>query len=249
MNRFLFLAGLLAVVLGQQPDTTQEPGRQLPPVRSEPTPELLPEGKPFYDYKPDLEHLRSRLDSLKKIISVYEQKQALPVIDKQILEMVPIPADQHRITLQNGTTVVGTILGETEEGIVLETGLGRLVIRRDLVIRMDEQPRARAQVVLVEEPRVSVTPDQEIVTGSVRNDGQLRADFVRVLANLWTSTTTPAGSDSAFIRGQRVKYESGVISDTALEPGAVAPFRIEVPLKAGLRVEYRTFDIHWTETR
>ena len=46
------------------------------------------------------------MDSLKKIISVYEEgKGSMPNIDEDLLNLIKIPQLRHRIELQNGTVV------------------------------------------------------------------------------------------------------------------------------------------------
>jgi hypothetical protein len=100
------------------------------------------------------------------------------------------------------------------------------------------------------EPFVSVYPDHEEITGIVNNSGKARADFVRIIAKLWTPETELAASDSAFASGSIQEYTTGVISDTAIEPGATASFTITVPLEEGASiVEYRTYDIRWISSQ
>jgi len=97
------------------------------------------------------------------------------------------------------------------------------------------------------EPFVEVYPEREEIRGVVKNTGQKRADFVRIIANLWTPETELAYVDSAFANGIIQEYHSGVITDTAIEPGATAEFYIVVPIDEGSKVvEYRTYDIRWT---
>ncbi|MFH1852326.1 MAG: hypothetical protein ABIA75_08280 [Candidatus Neomarinimicrobiota bacterium] len=245
MNRFIF-SGLLCLswAVAQTGSSSD-----LPKVRPETEKKVTPEAKPFFTAPLDLESLQRQIDSLKMVVSAYEKKQALPPVDKKLLDMIPIPENQQRIILQNGTVVVGTITGESPEEISLQTSLGRLVIRRNLVVQVDENYGVKAEVRIVGEPTINVYPDREVVIGTVKNFGQKRADFVRVVADLWTSSTGSAGQDSAFVQGRRIKYETGVITDTALEPGATATFKVTVPVKKGATVGYRTQTVRWAETK
>ncbi len=54
--------------------------------------------------------------------------------------------------------------------------------------------------------------DRHEFSGRIKNVGQKRADFVRVVSNLFTQTTKPAGQDSVFVKGSRIMYDSGVIA-------------------------------------
>ena len=82
----------------------------------------------------------------------------------------------------------------------------------------------------------------------IKNVGQKRADFVRVVSNLFTQTTKPAGQDSVFVKGSRMIYKSGVIADTALEPGQTATYNFPVKIKNRRKVQYHTMDIHWNSS-
>ena len=248
MNK-LFLLTLSLMTLTAQSTTSDTARTKLPEIRLESQKATAPAAAPFFEYKNNFEALQRQIDSLKAVVTVYEKKNTLPAVDKKLLEMIPIPENQQRIILQNGTVVVGTVTGETAQEISLQTSLGRLVIRKNLVIRVDENYGIQAEVKIVGEPQIDVYPNREIVTGVVKNSGQKRADFVRVIANLWTSTTSSAGQDSAFVAGQRIKYETGIITDTSLEPGETATFRVIVPIKPGNPVTYRTQTVRWTETK
>ena len=83
---------------------------------------------------------------------------------------------------------------------------------------------------------------------SVKNIGEIRADFVRVVGKLFDQTTSNTGKDSVFVKGTRIVYESKVIADTALEPGEIASYSLTVPIKKGKKAVYHTMDIHWEQT-
>ena len=66
--------------------------------------------------------------------------------------------------------------------------------------------------------------ESRIYNGVVVNNGLNRADFVRVIYQLWGSETDLISTDSTFIEGSQIVYQSGVITDTALRPGEEAEF-------------------------
>lgn len=251
-SRWLIIICLVTLGLAQESDTTDttttHPVVPLPEIQAvRDTVTRLPEGKPFFEVKSNLEFLQHQIDSLKQVLKVYEKKQPLPTINEDLLNLIKLPQFQHRIELTNGTVVMGEIIQESLEEIIVQTSIGRLAIDREKVVNITEELPPHPKVELVSEPYVNVFPDREEITGLVKNTGKLRADFVRVVANLWAPTTELAAQDSAFVNGKEVKYNSGVITDTALEPGASAPFRIIVPLSENTAVEYRTYDIRWLE--
>ena len=83
------------------------------------------------------------------------------------------------------------------------------------------------------------------IIGTIKNIGSKRADFVRVIANLWSPTTELILQDSIFVTGQNQKYYTGIRSDTAMDPGTISEFRMVIPLKEGDDVSYRTYEIRW----
>ncbi len=203
----------------------------------------------FFDYKDDLQGLQIQIDSLKRVIRVMERKKAIPGINEELLNLIRIPELQHRVELTNGTVVIGEIIEESDLEIIIQTTLGQLSIDKDKVVNIEDEKPPAPKIELMSEPFVSVYPDHEEITGMVKNSGKARADFVRIVAKLWTPETELAASDSAFASGSIQEYSTGVISDTAIKPGATASFTITVPLKEGSStVEYRTYDIHWTES-
>ncbi|MDP6991773.1 MAG: hypothetical protein QGF89_03680, partial [Candidatus Marinimicrobia bacterium] len=86
---------------------------------------------------------------------------------------------------------------------------------------------------------------REEISGTIKNIGSKRADFVRVIANLWSPTTELIRQDSIFVNGQNQKYYTGIRSDTAMEPGTISEFRMVIPLEDGDNVSYRTYEVRW----
>jgi len=136
---------------------------------------------------------------------------------------------------------------ERLDKIVLKTNIGLLVLDQETIMMIEEELPPVAVVGFIEEPQVEIFSGKEVITGSVINTGKKRGDFIRVIANLWTKTTELAAKDSAFINGIKMTYNTGVRTDTALEPDQTASFRVEVHLSESLKVQYRTFDIRWEE--
>lgn len=228
-------------------DSTKEKGTEFPEIKLErEKPEQLPMGELFFDYKDDLENLQTQIDSLKRVLRVMERKGGIPSINEELLNLIKIPELQHRIELTNGTVVIGEIIEETDLHVIIQTAIGQLSIEKDRVVKIDEERPPAPKVELMREPFVDIYPDREEIRGVVKNTGKTRADFVRIIANLWTPETELGYVDSAFAKGSTQVYNTGVITDTAIEPGATAQFYIVVPIEEGAKVvEYRTYDIRW----
>tara|TARA_Y100000590_G_scaffold128088_2_gene146462 strand:+ start:10199 stop:11584 length:1386 start_codon:yes stop_codon:yes gene_type:complete len=215
-----------------------------------------PKGKPklelgnlFFEYESNLKSLQSEIDSLKTIVQAYDQKQKIPDISREILEIINIPNFHHRIELQNGTVVLGNIEEETDSSLTLSTQIGRLVLKKEMVIRMDKYQLPAPKVEFIGDPFIDYFPDRQIISGKIKNVGKKRADFVRVIGNLWDQTTSLAGKDSIFVKGTRMVYDSEVIADTALEPEQTATYKVIIPIIKGMKPQYHTMEIQWEETQ
>ncbi len=221
----------------------------LPPIRDpqKRVVESLDTGESFFEIKSSIDVLREQVDSLKKIISVYEEgRGAIPNIDEDLLNLIKIPQLRHRIELQNGTVVNGEIIEEDDLGIIVQTSIGQLAIEKDRIIDINEDLPPLAKVELLSEPLVDVYIDREEIRGTVKNIGSKRADFVRVIANLWSPTTQLIYQDSVFISAQSAKFFTGIKSGTSLEPGSTSEFKIVISTSETIdEVSYRTFEVRW----
>jgi len=232
----------------ETPDTTVDESLvPLPEVREmDEKGDKLPLGEPFFELKSSIDILHQQMDSLKRVISVYEKGRGpIPTIDEELLNLIKIPQLRHRIELQNGTIVNGEIIQEDDLRIILQTSIGQLAIERDRIVNITDDLPPNAKVELTGEPFVNAFPDREEITGKIKNIGTKRADFVRVIANLWSPTTMLIQKDSVFVTGKKQKYFSGIRADTALEPGSVSEFKLVIPLSEGDKVSYRTYEVRW----
>jgi len=206
----------------------------------------LSPGEPFFELRSSIDLLHQQMDSLKRVISVYEKgRGTMPNIDEELLNLIKVPQLRHRIELQNGTIVNGEIIQENDLGIIVQTSIGQLAIERDRVVDITEDLPPSAKVEIVGEPFVNVFTDHEEIIGSIKNIGMKRADFVRVIASLWSPTTELIHRDSVFVSGKNQKYLTGIRSDTALEPGSVSKFKLVIPLSEGDEISYRTYEVRW----
>ena len=222
--------------------------KQLPPIRdpASKTIDRLESGEPFFEIKSSIDVLRQQVDSLKKIISVYEEgKGSMPNINEELLDLIKIPQLRHRIELQNGTVVNGEIIEEDDLGIIVQTSIGQLAIEKDKIIDIGEDLPPSAKVELQAEPFVDIYTDREEIIGSLKNIGTKRADFVRIIASLWSPTTKLLYKDSVFVSGQNTKYYTGIKSVTSLEPGSTSEFKIIIPVDSKNKVSYRTYEVKW----
>ena len=221
----------------------------LPQKRESKSKPILEFDNLFFQYESNLKALQSEIDSLKTVVMAYDQKQKMPSISREILDAINLPNFHHRIELQNGTVVLGNIEEESDSSLTLSTQIGRLVLEKQMVVRMDEHKLPAANVTFLGDPFIDYYPDKQLFSGRIKNIGEKRADFVRVVGNLFDQTTSIAGVDSIFIKGTRVVYNSNVITDTALDPGQTATYKLIIPVEKGKKPQYHTMEIHWEEVK
>ena len=171
----------------------------------------------FFSLGTSMSFFRTQIDSLKGVVRFYDiAEKGLPELDEDVLDILKLPVLRHKITLKNGTIIVGFKLAETLDVIVMETTLGKLVIDQNYILEYDEQYFPGPKVEFVGDYEKVEFPNYEEFLGRVRNIGKKRADFVKVTFFLWASTTDPLGVGEAMVDGTTTKFTTGVISDASL---------------------------------
>lgn len=203
----------------------------------------------FFEYDSNLKALKTEIDSLKTVVKGYQKGQTMPNVSSELLDVIKVPTFQNRVELQNGTIVSGDLIEESDSSLTLKTQIGTLVLKKEMVIRMDELEKPGPKVIFFGEPFIDYYPNKQIFSGKIKNVGEIRADFVRVTGKLFDQTTKTAGVDSIFVKGNKVTYSTNVVSDTALKPGETASYILTVPIRKGTKAEYHTMDINWEQTR
>ena len=175
---------------------------KLPKQRKEQSNQKLKFEDLFFNYETNLKALKTEIDSLKSVVKGYQKGQKMPNVSKDLLNVIKVPTFQHRVELQNGTVVSGDLIEESDSTLVLETQIGTLVLKKEMVIRMEKLKKPGPKVIFVGDPFIDIYPDRQIFSGKVKNVGDVRADFVRVHGNLFDQTTKITGSDSIFVKGK-----------------------------------------------
>ena len=202
----------------------------------------------FFSLGTSMSFFRTQIDSLKGVVRYYEfAEKGLPELDEDVLNILKLPVLRHKITLKNGTVIVGYKLAESLDVIIMETTLGKLVIDQNYILEYDEQYFPGPKVDFVGDYEKIEYPNREEFLGRVRNTGKKRADFVKVTFFLWDSTTDPLGVGEAMVDGATTKFTTGVISDASLEPGQMGTYRVLVEKQKGTKISYRTNEVTWRD--
>ncbi len=202
----------------------------------------------FFSLGTNIAYFKTQIDSLKGIVRYYDiAEKGLPELDEDVLDILKLPVLRHKVTLENGTIIIGHKLAENLDVIIMETTVGKLVIDRDFIVEYDEQYFPGPKVEFVGAYEKMEYPDREEFIGRVRNTGKRRADFVKVTFFLWASTTEPLGVGDAMVDGTTTKFSTGVISDASLEPGELGTYRVVVEKQQGSSISYRTNEVTWRD--
>ncbi len=206
---------------------------------------FLETAEPFYPLKETVEDIQTQLDDLRARVIEYETRVSTPSFNTDVLKMIKVPQLKHEINLTNGTLIQGTILQENMDKLIVQTQIGQLTIDKGNVETIQEIAPSNAKIEFSGDAQEKIYDSGKTFSGTVINNGLQRADFVRVIYNLWGSETDLIASDSSFVEGTAVVYHSGIITDTAMRPGETAEFFVNVKFPKDASVQYITRDIRW----
>ncbi len=246
--RFAVISVLLITLFGstilmaQEEQSTEKPkaGQQVvtrPQVRQ-------PTTKDFFNLESSVKELRREMIDLRMDVEAYHSREMTPEIYREILKrLTPVPMT-HEVALTNGTVVKGNITSENIDQIVLDTALGELTLDKTMILNIREMVTPQPKLVFLGDAKEEIYQNHRIYIGKVKNEGAARADFIRVIFKVFDSTSRQIAVDSAFVEGQNMTYLSGVLTDTALEPGQEAEYKVVISIPNNRAVEYVIKEIH-----
>jgi len=205
----------------------------------------LENAEPFYPLKETVEDIQKQMNDLRSRVIEYETRVSTPSFNTEVLKMIKIPQLKHEISLENGTLIQGTILQENMDQLIIQTHIGQLTIDKGNVKSIKEIAPSKANVVFQGDAEEKIMTLKRNYVGTIKNTGLERADFVRVIYFLWGGETELIASDSVFVPGREIVYRSGIIADTALDPGQETEFNININIPDNSNIQYVTREIHW----
>ena len=205
---------------------------------------FLDNSQPFYPLQETIDDIQLEMSELRAKILDYESRIKNQDNSLESLHKIQFPHLTHEIELTNGTLINGNIIQENSDRMIVKTQIGQLTIDKANVATIKNISPNVPEVEFQGDALDEIHPNNRIFSGVVYNNGFRRADFVRVIYKLWSERTELIGVDSSFVEGTKVVYKSGVISDTAMEPGYTAEFIVNVKADSSL-VRYVTREIKW----
>lgn len=202
---------------------------------------------PFYPLNDKIQDLEFKLDQLRAQVLEYESKLHAPSLNADLLKLIKSPQIEHEVYLKNGNLIQGKIIQENADYITMQTRIGQIQVKHDLI--QDDGIQAVAPLA----PELDILPyslEEKIsetnitISGTIVNKGSQRGDFVRIIYQFWgpeLNDTIPSLIDSVFVSGSTMSYKNGVISDSCLDPGAEGNFLISVAIPDSVTIS------HWTK--
>ncbi|MFC1620121.1 hypothetical protein ACFL45_09265 [Candidatus Neomarinimicrobiota bacterium] len=201
--------------------------------------------KDFYDLQMNLESLKRQMDQLRLDVEAYKSREMTPDVYRNILRRISPPKLTHELILTNGTIVRGNIIDENIDELTIETTLGNLTLDKSMIRSIQDIAEIKPKVEFMGDAKEEIYDDHRIYTGTVKNVGISRGDYVRVIFRLWNAKTELVAEDSAFVEGTTMAYLAGVVTDTAVEPDQSVTYRVRVNVPTANPVSYITREIHW----
>jgi len=201
--------------------------------------------KPFYTVDPKLQDIESEIAILKEQVIQYESQLSTPNFNTEILKLIRNPSIKHEIQLSNGTTIQGTIIYENMDELIVETQIGQLKISKNQIINTEDIMPPVANIEFIGDAIEEIYEDSRAYSGTLKNIGLKRADFVRVIYYMYDQNSDLIVSDSAFISGIKKQFNSGIISDASINLNEFANYYVAVDIPNDKIVKYFLREVRW----
>ena len=216
---------------------------------------LVEQAKHLDETTDEIAALKLRIHNLQTELGL--KSESISVFDS------PYSLFNQQIVLDNGTVYYGNVIYQDDQIVTIETLIGKLNLERSRIIRVlshqafdDEIDfpevdfgdannliedgksiyKSPAEIILLGNIAQSIDEQgNQILQGRVKNTGGQRADFVKINITLYRdwSATQPPKTITVFVNGSIFKFDEDKISESSVEPQAVADFALVVPSSFG----------------
>ena len=199
----------------------------------------------FYELEKSMEDILLKISFLEKQLLLNENSGPTTSYTEKLKNLIDGPPMKHQIALKNESIIEGFIEKNTESNILVMTNVGRLTIDKNEIEYIEEITTLEPDIIFIGHGLEQQFDDHYLFSGKVLNQGTLRGDFVRVIFKLWADDTNIIYSDSTFVEGNQIKYESGIVTDTSLNPNKSARYILNLPIEKDFSISYITREIRW----
>ena len=199
----------------------------------------------FYELENSIEDVKKEIETLHSIVIDYNKDLPNSDYAEQLKKLIDKPPPIHKVFLKNGSIIEGTIEKDRLHSILVQTNLGKLIISKTEIENIVDLVIPNAEMVFIGHGKEEIFKNYRLYSGKIMNKGSRRADFVRIVYNLWDNNTQLIISDSIFVNGSRYIYKSGIISDTTIEPNETSSFDIKITVPDSVIAAYTTRNVYW----
>ena len=199
----------------------------------------------FFKLEQSMADIQKEVEMLRNKVMDYEYKPPDSDYTKQLKALIDNPPPAHKISLENGSIIEGTIEKDNVEYLLVNTEVGLLTLNKSEILGIEDLILPTPELVFIGHGQEETFESFRLFSGKVMNQGNRRGDFVRVIYSLWGENTQLLGSDSTFIDGTQIIYRSGIVTDSVLEPNQSAQFSLKVAVPDSISVTYVTRDVRW----
>ena len=201
--------------------------------------------EPFYTVDPKLQDIESEIALLKEQVIQYESQLSTPNFNTAILKLIRNPSIKHEIQLSNGTTIQGTIIYENIDELIVETQIGQLKISKTQIVKTEDIMPPVANIEFIGDAIEEIYENSRAYSGTLKNIGLKRADFVRVIYSMYDQNSDLITSDSSFISGVKKQFNSGIISDASINLNEFSNYYVDVDIPSDKIVKYFLREVRW----
>jgi hypothetical protein len=201
--------------------------------------------EPFYTVDPKLQDIESEIALLKEQVIQYESQLSTPNFNTEILKLIRNPSIKHEIQLSNGTTIQGTIIYENIDELIVETQIGQLKISKTQIVKTEDIMPPVANIEFIGDAIEEIYENSRAYSGTLKNIGLKRADFVRVVYSMYDQNSDLIASDSSFISGVKKQFNSGIISDASINLNEFSNYYVNVDIPNDKIVKYFLREVRW----
>jgi len=203
--------------------------------------------KQFFILQKTIDDLKKEMTELREKVYEIELRTSPNQIKQQVLRTLNLPEYTHTVMLKNGSIVKGKLVKESMDEVIIQTGVGYLKILKKDIDHISDINYKEAKLVFFGPIEEKVFENRIEYEGRIKNTGLRRADFPRVIIEVYDEKAKLIASDTTYVEGNHFIYKTGVETDCTIEPEQVLPFKCVVYIPEGRKPSYYIKRVLWEE--
>ena len=116
----------------------------------------------FYKLEKSVEDIQKEIEILRTRVMKYEHKSPEPNYTKQLKELIDKPPPSHKISLNNGSIIEGTIEKDKQFSLLVDTDVGKITINKSDVEKIDDLILPIADIIFIGHGQEKIFNDFEL---------------------------------------------------------------------------------------